>query len=59
MENLGLPIVINSAKRLIACFDVQYSLAFGTRIWAASEEIMTTWPFVFSNSGTEELGDRR
>ena len=52
------PMVTNSAKRSIACFDVQYSLAVGIRIWAALEVIMTTWPFDFNNSGIEKLCDR-
>jgi hypothetical protein len=55
----GSPMVINSAKRLIACFDRQYSLAFGIRYWPAFEVRMTICPFVFNNSGTEKLHARR
>ena len=53
------PIVTNSAKRSNACFEMQYSLAFGIRIWDTPELRMTTCPLVFSNSGTAKLGDRR
>jgi hypothetical protein len=56
--NYVSPMVINSAKRFIACFDRQNSLAFGARSWAAFEVRMTTWPLVFNNSGTEKLYDR-
>ena len=59
MPKYGSPMVINSAKRLIACFDRQYSLRFGARSWAAAEVRMTIWPFVFISSGTEKLRSTR
>ena len=44
-----LPMVTNSAKRSIACFDVQYSLVFGIRNWAALELTVTNLALCFSN----------
>ena len=49
---------MSSARRIIACFDMQYSLAFGHRNWDAPEARTTTWPFVFNSWGTAKLSDR-
>jgi hypothetical protein len=49
---------MNSAKRMSACFDVQYSLLKGMRSCAAFEVSTTIPPFVFCNSGTAKLRSR-
>jgi len=46
---------MNSAKRMSACLDVQYSLLKGMRSCDACELTITIRPLVFCNSGTAKL----